>query len=92
MKRTARVLNFGVAVVDWEFNMNIILCDLCENPTVNPKNTDLGMQCEDCIKNCKHENTIRVGDEDHEEIFCTDCKGSESESEYVERKEREEVK
>ena len=69
--------------------MNTFTCSLCDHITGDPRNTDLGMICEDCVKNCKHENTIRVGDEDHEEIFCTNCEGSESESEYTDRKEEE---
>lgn len=37
------------------------------------------------MKNCKHENTIIIGDEDWQKIYCLDCELQEDESEYTDR-------
>ena len=37
---------------------------------------------------CQHENTILVGDMEHETIYCNDCGYQEVESEYTDRKEK----
>lgn len=39
-------------------------------------------------KDCKHKNTIIVGDSDWEKVYCIDCEVQEDESEYTARMEQ----